>query len=38
MTADLWTGAPFPPRRWQAEALPVCIDAMKRLVASWSST
>lgn len=27
---DLWQGSPFPPRRWQADALPKIIQAMKR--------
>ena len=27
-----WDGAPRPPRRWQAEALPVVVDAMRRRV------
>lgn len=25
-----WDGSPFPPRRWQAAALPVVIDALRR--------
>lgn len=29
MTPDsLWTGSPHPPRQWQAEALPLCIEAL----------
>ena len=27
---DPWAGSPFPPRKWQAEALPIIIEAMKR--------
>jgi len=27
---DLWAGSPYPPRRWQADALPQIIAAMRR--------
>lgn len=30
MNGDLWSGSPYPPRRWQAAALPVIIDALRR--------
>jgi hypothetical protein len=26
---DLWDGCPYPPRAWQAEALPVVLDALR---------
>lgn len=29
MSADLWRGSPVQPRAWQADALPVVLDALR---------